>query len=294
MHNVRCSMVLGLSLVVSSSSSLASVRSYTPKRVDAHTATLFSSPYVTATASGDANLVVGYSRGWEPDLIPMHPLYGYAITDPLSVRPKQTVVMISGNHNTEHSGNWVLQGVVDFWISNDPAADLLRTNSELYVYPMVNPDGRLTGIGRANPEMAAEGITDHNRVWDQTGFSNIDILATAMYTDTGGQVDYFFDFHSDQVLSPLQRIEVFDQHVSDTRIIKIDLIHFADFLSQVAAIPGKPKNNESLFQQIDVMAHRLMVHFQRFTKFVQRNGRPRLKSQQLQQLINFIRMSDIR
>lgn len=197
MRVVLRNTVIGLALALSCGHSLASVRAYTPRRVSAHTSTLLSVPYVVPTASGDADLVVDFSNGWEPDRIPVHPLYGYRITDPFRAQPKQTVVMISGNHNAEHSGNWVLQGVVDFWISDDPVAELLRGNSDLYVYPMVNPDGRLTGIGRGNPELAAQGLTDHNRVWNQTGFSTIDALTTAMKMDTGGQVDYFFDFHSD-------------------------------------------------------------------------------------------------
>jgi hypothetical protein len=45
--------------------------------------------------------------------------------------------------------------------------------------------------------LEAQGFSDHNRVWDQTGFSTIDTLTAAMQTDTAGHVDYFFDFHSD-------------------------------------------------------------------------------------------------
>ena len=48
-----------------------------------------------------------------------------------------------------------------------------------------------------NPELASQGLSDHNRVWTQTGFSTVDTLTAAMNSDTGGQVDYFLDFHSD-------------------------------------------------------------------------------------------------
>lgn len=176
---------------------LVAVEPYTVQQVVDHTARVSESPFVAPTASGDANLVLGHSQGWvSGPVVPRHPLYGYQITDPAVTDPKQQVVMISGNHNSEHSGSWSLQGAIDFWLSDDSAADHLRRHSVLYVYPMVNPDGRFSGQGRGNPELQFMGITDHNRAWNLSGISTIDVLTLAMQQDTGAAVDYFFDFHS--------------------------------------------------------------------------------------------------
>jgi len=189
------------------------VHVYTVDMTEAHTQLVSSSPYVTHTASGDADLaldpdanladfVVGTTPGNTDPCYPYSPphnLYAYKITDPCTTGPKTKVVIATGNHNTETSGSWAFQGYVDFLLSSDPNADWLRQVAEFYIYPLVNPDGRYTGSGRGNPEMIAEGFgTDHNRVWNTQGqgLSTIDALTTAMQNDTGGDVDYFFDFHS--------------------------------------------------------------------------------------------------
>ncbi|MCP4710937.1 MAG: hypothetical protein GY869_20125 [Planctomycetes bacterium] len=185
---------------------------YTVEMIQAHTELVRLSGYVGPTLSGDeqlslspvnpaADLVVGASAGnvgGDPD-VPRHNLYGYQITDPCGVSFKSKAVVLTGNHNTETTGNWAFEGLVNFLIGAEPEADWLRRHVEFFVYPMVNPDGRYTGTGRGNPEMTAEGFgTDHNRVWDTQGqgLSTIDALTTAMQVDTGGDADYLFDFHS--------------------------------------------------------------------------------------------------
>ena len=159
-HDVQGSVcvrwIIGISLVLASSRSFADPTPYMPADVAGHTALLIeNSPYVMPTTSGDAEGVIGYSHGWVPDDIPVHPLYGYKITDPLSSQPKQKVVMIAGNHGFEHADNWNLQGAIDFWVSDDPNAVLLRRDTELYVYPMVNPDGRFL---EATVEVTAQSL----------------------------------------------------------------------------------------------------------------------------------------
>ncbi len=189
-----------------------SIYVYTVDMTEAHTQIASLSPYVTPTPSGDANLaldancpiadfVVGVSAGnvgGDPN-VPQHNLYAYKITDPAAAGPKTKVVIDTGNHNTETSGSWAFQGYVDFLLSSDPNAQWLRQVAEFYIYPLVNPDGRYTGIGRGNPEMTAEGFgTDHNRVWNTQGqgLSTIDALTTAMQNDTDSNVGFLFDFHT--------------------------------------------------------------------------------------------------
>ncbi len=171
---------------------------YTVEIVRYHVERLAEHPNVAPTASADERLVLGRSRGWPEDPeIPAHDLYGFQITDPGPEGPKLQVVLVSGNHPREHTGNWALHGALDFLLTDDPRAEDLRRWAVFFAYPMVNPDGRYALSGRSNPEMQAEKVSDHNRVWNTSGrFSTIDAFAEAIRTDTGGTADYLFDFHS--------------------------------------------------------------------------------------------------
>jgi len=158
----------------------------------AYTNSIKSSPFVSPTLSASTDLILGQTAGGRD-------LYGYKITDTSVLTPKTKVVLTAGDHNVETTGNFALQGMLDFLLSSDTEAVALRELAEFYVYPLVNPDGRATGTGRGNPEMTAEGFgIDHNRVWDRggEGLSTIDTLTAAMQNDTGGDVDYLFNFHS--------------------------------------------------------------------------------------------------
>ena len=212
MKVVRFILVLFLAFCGIERGSGQNINVYTVEMTQTHTELVRLNEYVRPTLSGDgqlslspgnpaADLVVGVSAGHVggyPD-VPQHNIYGYQITDPCWVRFKAKVVLLTGNHNTETTGNWAFEGLVNFLIGTEPEADWLRRHVEFYVYPLVNPDGRYTGTGRGNPEMTAEGFgSDHNRVWDTQGqgLSTIDALTRAMQVDTGGDADYLFDFHS--------------------------------------------------------------------------------------------------
>ncbi len=168
-----------------------------------HTASIASSPYVHPTASANASLVIGQTLGtagggYTDDLgrtIPALDIYGYKITDTSYGGPKVKIVMTSGNHAEETVTHYGMQGMVDFILSDDPQAAWLRRYAEFYVYPQNNPEGRWAGYKRTNPENPSH--PDHNRWWhDPNGFTDITIVQNAMKADTGGQVDYFFDFHT--------------------------------------------------------------------------------------------------
>ncbi|MDD4889520.1 MAG: M14-type cytosolic carboxypeptidase, partial [Phycisphaerae bacterium] len=175
---------------------------YTTAMAGAHTASIASSPYVLPTASGSAALVVGQTLGTGGGgytdnigrIVPAQNLYGYHITDPAVTGVKEKIVLIAGNHSGETTGNYVLQGAVDFLLGADPDAVALRKRADIYVYPMTDPEGRWAGYYRSDPQNPAK---NHNRYWDNTtGFSDLTALETAMKADTGGNIDYFIDFHS--------------------------------------------------------------------------------------------------
>lgn len=200
------------------------VPAYTPEMVARHTQLVGKLPWVMPTASGNREMVLGRTPGWprnpawpEDPEIPPQNIYGYQITDPGAIGPKIKMVLASGNHATEFTGNWVLEGTVNFLCGSDPRAVFLRSKAIFYVYPDVNPEGRYqtvrridlkaapdpdagtNGRNRGNPELYAAGERDHNHVWMTRGkFSTIDTITTAMKKDTGGRADYSWDMHGPQ------------------------------------------------------------------------------------------------
>lgn len=168
-------------------------------RAASHTASLMASPWVTSTPSAASPLSVGASPGGTDDLgraIPASDLYGYRVHDPAGAQQRPTVVLASGVHANETTGNYVLEGLVEFLVGDSLEAALLRKAVDFYVYPMVNPDGRLAGYNRST---VSNGSQDPNRYWDSPAFGGIPELqavGNAMLTDTAGSADYLIDFHS--------------------------------------------------------------------------------------------------
>ena len=178
---------------------------YPYQRVVDHTAGVVGSPWVSPTASADTNLVIGHSPGGVDDIgrtIAPRNLYGYEITDPSAIEPKKRIVLNSGVHANETLGDFVLEGLVDFLVSDDLRAAQLRRYAEFYVYPMTNPDGRYAGNNRTT---VAVGSIDLNRAWNPPAYTEPGdnhmiaedaIVGEAMRTDTGGNIAYLIDFHS--------------------------------------------------------------------------------------------------
>lgn len=174
---------------------------YTFELLAGHIENISKNPGVSPTPSGDSRFIIGQSAGCRESGIPSHALYAYMVTRDISDEAenggeKLSIVLMGGQHPGEHTGHWALQGAVDFLLSGDERADELLRKAVFYVYPMVNPDGFISG-GKGSPEIYARGFRDHNRVWHTSGeFSTIDAFKEAIIADTGGFSDYFLDFHS--------------------------------------------------------------------------------------------------
>lgn len=172
---------------------------YSYGRLVAHTSALQSSPWVMPTSSGDSSLVIGQSPGGTDDLgraIAPRDIHGYKITDSSITGPKEKIAIVGGVHSNETLGNFVVEGLVDFLVSDDLRAARLRKNAEFFVYPMANPDGRFAGYNRSTVQRVDD---DPNRFWDSPlyGFmSDIKVVGDALLADTGGDADYFIDSHS--------------------------------------------------------------------------------------------------
>lgn len=172
---------------------------YPYRRVAEHVNRINQSPWVAPTRSGDLNLVIGQSAGGIDCVgreVPPHDLFGFVITDPSVDLPKVKISITGGVHANEVLANHVLEGLIDFLISDDPRADGLRQAAEFFIYPMVNPDGRFAGYNRGGVEHESR---DTNRFWHEDLYQDmkeIKTVAEALLRDTGGEVTWHFDFHS--------------------------------------------------------------------------------------------------
>lgn len=179
---------------------------YPYQRTVDHTSSIASSQWVSPTVSGDGMLVVGQSPGGTDDIgrtVTSKNLYGYKITDPNYTGPKKKIVTLSGVHANETLGNFTLEGLVDFLLSDDLEAAQLRRYAEFYVYPMANPDGRFAGYNRSTVQRVN---VDPNRAWNPPNYfdpdnvsgtlDDIRVGGEAMRLDSGEDIDYLIDFHS--------------------------------------------------------------------------------------------------
>jgi hypothetical protein len=171
-----------------------------------HVADVATGPWVTPTTSGNASLVIGQSPGGTDDIgrtVTPKNLYGYKITDSDNSGAKEKIVLMSGVHANETLGNFTLEGLVDFLVSDELAAAQLRRYAEFYVYPLANPDGRYAGYNRSTVQRRT---VDPNRAWNPPSYidpenvtgvlSDIQTLGEAIRDDTNEDIDYLIDFHS--------------------------------------------------------------------------------------------------
>ncbi len=75
-------------------------------------------------------------------------------------KQRQGVVIIARQHPGETMGSWVMQGVLQFLLSNEPEAIYLRQQIVFKIVPMMNPDGVIHGHYRTSLSGA-----DLNRRW---------------------------------------------------------------------------------------------------------------------------------
>ena len=67
-----------------------------------------------------------------------------------SARPK--LLVLAGQHPSEHCGNWASEGIVEYVLSSISEAREIGDHFDLAVVPMINPDGNVGGLSGANAE----------------------------------------------------------------------------------------------------------------------------------------------
>ena len=107
---------------------------------------------------------------------------------------KKSIIFTARVHPGESNGSYVIQGVLEFLLSNDPGAKNLRKNFIFKIVPMLNPDG----VIRGNFRMNILG-KDLNRMWDEptadtcpTIFNTVKMIKKTL---DSRDIYFFCDFH---------------------------------------------------------------------------------------------------
>lgn len=172
------------------------VPGYTLTRVYRMTEKYRRHPLVSATPSAPSGVhaMQVSPPDWRGQEVPDLPMPAYMIGDGDS--GKTTVVLSAGNHAYECHADYNLEGSIEFLLSSDSIANTLRANCNFYVYPTINPAGRFCGYARANPELKAAGLHDHNRIWGSSDRDTTSKLKAAFDNDFGGECDVLIDYHT--------------------------------------------------------------------------------------------------
>ena len=71
------------------------------------------------------------------------------ITEPaatlLELKSRAVIIITARVHPGETNSSWIMQGILEFLLSNEPSADILRKKFIFKIIPMLNPDGVING-----------------------------------------------------------------------------------------------------------------------------------------------------
>lgn len=112
----------------------------------------------------------------------------------IPIEDKEIVYIIGRQHAAETASSHMVEGMINFLISNDANACGLRNHFVWYIVPMVNPDGVYLGNSRATSE-----DVDPNRDWHPDNHDSIEIEIVRAHIasiNAAYGIDLFIDWHS--------------------------------------------------------------------------------------------------
>jgi hypothetical protein len=117
------------------------------------------------------------------------------ITNPIVPNStKKTIYIVGRQHASETASSHMLQGLINFLISDSDDAQRMRDNFLWCIVPMVNPDGVYLGNTRATSE-----LRDPNRDWHPDNHESIEIdivRADVIEKNNLYGIDFFVDWHN--------------------------------------------------------------------------------------------------
>lgn len=115
-------------------------------------------------------------------------------SDPMDIAVRKCIILTSRVHPGETNASWMMKGVIQFLVSDDPKAEFLRNTFVFKIIPMINPDGVIVG----NYRCSLMG-QDLNRQWigSSAKFHPINYHIKLMMKRTLESRDilFFCDFH---------------------------------------------------------------------------------------------------
>ena len=67
------------------------------------------------------------------------------MSDPVDIAVRKSIILTSRVHPGESNSSFVMNGVIDFLVSDDANAEFLRNTFVYKIVPMLNPDGVIVG-----------------------------------------------------------------------------------------------------------------------------------------------------
>lgn len=161
-------------------------------------------PVTTTGFSGQTFIAADYSAGTNElsQAIPATPLYAAEINDtaltPRAGGAKRVAVITAGTHAGEDHGDAIMRATVEALLGSSTAAQSLRREFRILVYPLINAEGRAGGGWRGQFTQGSGGEDDANRHFSDVT-PPIEIVSkprTAITTDlASAAVAWSIDFH---------------------------------------------------------------------------------------------------
>ncbi len=126
-----------------------------------------------------------------------HPIQLLRVTEPSAAHETRPALWaVARQHPAETGGSWKMEGLLEWLLSDDPAAAGLLERGEVHLVGFLNPDGVRMGNYRAN-----QAGVNLNRVWDHPDpGTEPEVYAVhsemVAFARDGGEITFFVDLHS--------------------------------------------------------------------------------------------------
>ncbi len=139
------------------------------------------------------------------------------ITDPdIPDEAKKTIFLMAMQHAGEDAGTYLLEGMIQFLLSDDEKAKTMREKFIYKLIPLMNPDGVFNGTTRYNMEME-----DLNNIWLNDEKMQPEVAGVKRWVDSwyagGKEIDLFLDVHNHSQFYTYN-VFIFNDHSLDTLV----------------------------------------------------------------------------
>lgn len=119
-------------------------------------------------------------------------------SDPQDIAVRKSVILSSRVHPGETNASWMMNGVIDFLISNEPHAKFLRDTFVFKIIPMLNPDGVIVGNYRCSlmgADMNRQYIGSSSKFYPENYHTKLMMKRTL----ESREIFFYCDFHGHSI-----------------------------------------------------------------------------------------------